>query len=115
MNLFEKAEKKDKSILSDPNVSKVKDHQNRTPLHILAKKGVKECLSHPDVSKVKDVFGWTPLHWLAHWKVMECFDHPDVNKIKNNKGNTPLDFYIQDTGQVPRQFKKTKYEIMNLP
>ena len=66
-SIFERAKEGDISILSDPNVSLVKDNYGRTPLHLLAWKGKIEVLSHKDCSLVKNNYGETPLHRLA-WK-----------------------------------------------
>lgn len=63
--LFKKAYKGDISILSDPNVSKVKDEHGFTPLHILADKRKIEILKHPDVNEVKSYMGRTPFDWLC--------------------------------------------------
>jgi hypothetical protein len=51
--LFKKAAEGDISILSDPNVSKVKDHFGETPLHVLSLLGKTAILKHPDMNKVK--------------------------------------------------------------
>jgi len=89
-SIFERAEKRDISILSDPNVSLVKDNYGRTPLHLLAWKGKIEVLSHKDCSLVKNNDGETPLHWLAREGKIEVLSHKDCSVVKNNYGETPL-------------------------
>ena len=95
-SIFERAEKRDISILSDPNVSLVKDNDGWTPLHLLAWKGKIEVLSHKDCSIIKDNSGWTPLHWLAEKGKIEVLSHKDCSLVKNNDGETPLHWLARE-------------------
>ena len=49
-------------------------------------------LSDPDVSKIRDVRDNTPLHWAAR-NFDEASRHPDFDKVKNDKGETPKAWY----------------------
>lgn len=90
--LFGKAMKKDKSILSDPNVSIVRDSDGDTPLHVLAMKKVGEVLDHPDVATTHNKDSLTPLHILASLgvRIGDVLDHPKVSSTHNQYDETPL-------------------------
>ncbi|MFW6243468.1 MAG: hypothetical protein ACOC2W_04845 [bacterium] len=118
-DLFKKAKSRDISILSDPDVSKIKNKKGDTPLHVLAFNGALGILKHVDVSKVKNDKGETPLHILSNWRMksniyfslypslvennnlLEIFltrcalailRHPDIVKVRDNEGATPLHY-----------------------
>jgi len=95
LDLFDRAWKKDISILSDPQVSKLRDRYNNTPLHYLAAGGKVEILEHPDVAKVKNNGSRTPLHrlcvvFLSIEGKNKILQHPEIAKIRDNEGVTPL-------------------------
>ena len=95
-SLFERAKKRDITVLSDSNVSIVKDNDGWTPLHFLALAGKIEVLSHKDCSLVKDNDGETPLQWLAWWGKIEVLSHKDCSVVKNNYGGTPLHWLARE-------------------
>lgn len=105
--LFERAEKGDTSILSDPRVAIAERIYGvkMTPLHVLAKKGFTDVLAHPDCAKVCDRYDQTPLHYLARIGCTEVLRHPDVASVRDNEGQTPL----------PRLARHEVAEVANHP
>lgn len=112
--LFERAGKEDISILSDPNVSKVRDNGGDTPLHYLAWREKIEILKHPDVAKVKNNYGQIPLHWLASAGKIEVLKHPDVDIVKDNRGITPFDLLCIRMENKDKYTKNYLKHIMKL-
>ncbi len=88
--LFDKANLGDLSILSDPQVTILKDDKGCTPLHWLAYYCRIEVLNHPEVATVKNDHGDTPLHFLAVKLIPGVLKHPLVAVVKNIEGDTPL-------------------------
>jgi len=81
MKLIERAELGDVSILSDPEITVVKDCYGWTALHALAFRKKREVLKHPEVTTLKynNQFYWqcigaTPLHCLAVMRVLKESD-----------------------------------------
>lgn len=105
--LFKRAEMGDVSILSDPYVSKYRDHFNQTPLHTLADKGCIEVLNHKDVDRVLSKNKYTPLHMLATEKKLEILKNKNVDKLKNIWNDTAFDILCESvTYQYTRNYLK---------
>ena len=114
--LWAKAKKGNRSILSDPRVSTLRDGDGWTPLHELARRGAKEVLKHPDAGTLKNQDGNTPLHFLAYRGVKEVLDHPDAKKTKNSYGDAP--FEIMTGIALASKIEKMKFgniEFDDLP
>jgi len=91
----------------------VKDNEDRTPLHWLARKEKVEVLKHKDVSVVEERRGVTPLHTLAFEGKVEVLSHKDVSIVKDNTNRTPL-HWLAISIKVPRKWIKEKYPWFNL-
>ena len=101
-DLFERAREGDITILEDPNCSKIKGIEGRTPLHYLAEIGKIEVLNHPDIAIVKNKYGRTPLHILA-----------DREKVKASDLKKLFPWYLRNReGKVS---KEEITEILNTP
>jgi len=114
--LYSRARKGDTSILNDPRVDVLKDHNNETPLHVIAHvatdkyyykdyddfyerepniKLVKQILQHPSAFSAKGFNEETPAHIISKSvddiEVSEIiFKHPLVDKLIDNDGQSLL-------------------------
>lgn len=77
-----------KFLLKHPDVAKVKNGFNETPVHFAAEYH-KEALQHPKISKLRTDDGDTPLHYAAP-NHLEALNDPNMTKVKNKFGETPL-------------------------
>jgi len=92
--LFKLAEIGDISVLSNIKSSIIRDHNGRTPLHIIAMTGSIDVLKHEDVDKLRDDFYNTPLHYLAlSCNSVKIKKHAFFKTIRNAAGFTPHDLY----------------------
>lgn len=113
--LFDKARKGDVSILSDPNVGKIKGILNVTPLYLLAMSASKlnqadvlKIIQHPDVANAKiESNGDTPLHMLArngnisNYNKRQIRKHPAAMLVTNDRGYTPYDVLTHKVNTQP--------------
>ena len=110
--IFERAERGDKSILKLPKEKLMIKNNGWTPIHWLAIDKVKEILSlDKSLLKIMDDDGETPIHYLANKEVKEILKlDKSLLRIKNNDGYTPIHYLVR-TGI--EKFKKGMKYLFN--
>ena len=107
--IFERAERGDKSILKLPKEKlMIKDNNGETPIHALARRGVKEVLKlDKSLLSIQDNDGWTPIHILANKGVKEILKlDKSLLRIKNKAGNTPIHWLASRGVEIPEELKQ---------
>lgn len=89
-DFFNKANRGDKSILSDAAVTTLKEKSERTALHWLAIRRVVEVLGKSESFTIGDGEQETAAHLLADQGMVEVLQYPDLEKNRGFDGWTPL-------------------------
>ena len=108
--IFERAKKGDKSILTLPKEKlMIKNEWGETPLHWLAARGVKEILEvDKSLLMIQDnEWGNTPIHYLASNGVKEILRvDKELLMIQNNNGWTPIHCLADNEIEIPEELKR---------
>jgi len=90
-------------ILTDKEMSTLRNVNEDTPLHFFAIKGYDEALSHPDCNKIVNKFDFTPLKSMVYAGQEIAKKHPDYEMVKIKLSKKSKDEFdvslLEDTGE----------------
>ena len=70
-------------------------------------------LNHPDIDKVKDCWEKTPLHYISDFGLDSVLNHPSIDKIRDYRNHTPLHKCVLHD-LVTKEWLKKKYPWFKL-